>query len=267
MNELVTINNHELQVKEYNGQRVVTLREIDTVHNRLEGTARKRFNDNKQHFIDGVDFFKVKCSEVRPFFGQTQPTGFNPEADIILITESGYLMLVKSFTDDLAWAVQRQLVNSYFRVAHDPDISDLSPELRLLISLERKQKAQDLAIDAVSQKVDAIRDVVAINSQNWREDCRKLLAKVAQSRGGGSAYQAVNAEVFKMLDARAKVSLETRLTNKRRRMAYEGVCKSKIDKLTKVDVIAEDQKLIEIYTAIVKETAVRNGIQFDKEDF
>lgn len=35
--------------------------------------------------------------------------------DITLITESGYLMLVKSFTDDLAWDVQRQLVNSYFR--------------------------------------------------------------------------------------------------------------------------------------------------------
>lgn len=35
--------------------------------------------------------------------------------DITLITESGYLMLVKSFTDDLAWKVQRELVNFYFR--------------------------------------------------------------------------------------------------------------------------------------------------------
>lgn len=31
------------------------------------------------------------------------------------ITESGYLMLAKSFTDDLSWTVQRGLVNSYFR--------------------------------------------------------------------------------------------------------------------------------------------------------
>lgn len=31
------------------------------------------------------------------------------------LTESGYLLLVKSFTDDLAWNVQRQLVNSYFK--------------------------------------------------------------------------------------------------------------------------------------------------------
>ncbi len=35
--------------------------------------------------------------------------------DVTLITESGYYMLVKSFTDDLSWDVQRQLVNTYFR--------------------------------------------------------------------------------------------------------------------------------------------------------
>ena len=112
----ITINQTAVTIKEYNGQRVVTLKDIDNCHSRPDGTARKRFNDNKQHFIDGVDFYKVKCSEVRPFFGQTLPNGFNPNADITLITESGYLMLVKSFTDDLAWQVQRQLVNSYFRV-------------------------------------------------------------------------------------------------------------------------------------------------------
>lgn len=109
----------EITVKEYAGQRVVTFKDIDRVHNRPEGTARKRFNDNREHFIEDEDFFKVKCSEVRPFFGQTPPNGFNPEGDIVLITESGYLMLVKSFTDDLAWRVQRELVNCYFRAKRE----------------------------------------------------------------------------------------------------------------------------------------------------
>ena len=39
--------------------------------------------------------------------------------DIVLITESGYLMLVKSFTDDLSWDVQRELVKCYFRVKEE----------------------------------------------------------------------------------------------------------------------------------------------------
>lgn len=115
MNALtVTINETELPVKEYQGQRVVTLKEIDTVHNRPEGTARKRFNDNKKHFVEGADYFQVdQPSEIRTL-GFERPQGGTPQS-VTLITESGYLMLVKSFTDDLAWAVQRQLVNTYFR--------------------------------------------------------------------------------------------------------------------------------------------------------
>lgn len=109
MNELVKINNIDLEVKEYNGKRVVTFKEIDVVHERPDGTARKRFNDNKERFVEGEDYFNVQMSEKRTL-------GFDiPNRGLTLITESGYLMLVKSFTDDLAWEVQRQLVNTYFR--------------------------------------------------------------------------------------------------------------------------------------------------------
>ena len=131
----ITINGYELPVKDYNEQRVVTFKDIDLVHGRPEGTARKRFNDNKIHFIEGEDYFKTKLDEVRPFFGQTLPNGFNPKADIILITESGYLMLVKSFTDDLAWSVQRQLVNSYFRLKKQAKISLDVEEMKTRIKL------------------------------------------------------------------------------------------------------------------------------------
>lgn len=109
MSELIKINNQQLPIKEYNGQRVVTLKEIDTVHGRTSGTARKRFNDNRKRFIKGVDYFVRNSDEARNEYGIAAPNG------LVLITESGYLMLAKSFTDDLAWQVQRELVNSYFR--------------------------------------------------------------------------------------------------------------------------------------------------------
>lgn len=56
------------------------------------------------------------------------------------------------------------------------------------------------------------------------------------------------------------VDLKRRLVNKRRRMAEEGASKSARDKLTYVDVIAEDKKLIEGNIAIVKEMAVKYAI-------
>lgn len=110
MNELktVSINKADITVKEYQGKRVVTLKEIDLCHGRPDGTARKRFNNNKQHFIEGVDYFVRKTDEAAKEYGVIAPNG------LVLVTESGYMMLVKSFTDDLAWDVQRQLVNTYF---------------------------------------------------------------------------------------------------------------------------------------------------------
>lgn len=163
------------------------------------------------------------------------------------------------------------LAEAFLPAAANPNFTSLSPELQMFKAIfdsvaktELKQKEQDKAIEAVNQKVDGIRDVVVLNPNSWREECRKLLAKVAQARGGGGAYQEVNAEVFQLVNERARVSLETRLTNKRRRMADEGVCKSKRDKLNKVDVIADDAKLIEIYIAIVKEMAVKYGVSVGK---
>lgn len=108
MNEII-IGNVNVAIKEYQDQRVVTLKDIDTVHQRPDGTARRNFNTNKQHFIEGVDYFKIQPNEIRTV-GITSPNGGT------VVTESGYLMLVKSFTDDLSWDIQRQLVNTYFKV-------------------------------------------------------------------------------------------------------------------------------------------------------
>ena len=116
MNNLVLINNQELQVKEFNNQRVVTFKEIDQVHERTEGTAKRNFSENRKHFIENEEFFFVKASDFEQYGNRTLEI---PNRGLTFITETGYLMLVKSFTDDLAWKVQRQLVNSYFRVKEE----------------------------------------------------------------------------------------------------------------------------------------------------
>lgn len=106
MSSLVHIGNSDISVKEYNGQRVVTFKDIDMVHGRPEGTASRNFRTNKERFINGEDFFKVSSDEIRRTNIFEIPD--KATADYALITEQGYLMLVKSFTDDLAWDVQRQ---------------------------------------------------------------------------------------------------------------------------------------------------------------
>ena len=157
---------------------------------------------------------------------------------------------------------KERLIKRITEVLHYVDaeqLQDMSPQLQYMIKVEQEQKRQAQEIEAVSNRVDSIREVVALDTTSWREDTRNLINKIAQELGGGQAFQQVRAESYDLLEKRMGVSLKQRLTNKRRRMADEGVCKSKRDKLSQVDIIAEDKKLIEGYTAIVKEMAIRYG--------
>ena len=57
MTELVNVEGTELAVREYDGQRVVTFRDIDEVHRRPSGTAKNSLRRKKKHFEVGKDYF------------------------------------------------------------------------------------------------------------------------------------------------------------------------------------------------------------------
>lgn len=89
----------------------MTFKDVDRVHGRVGGTASRSFRHNRKHFIEGEDYFKICADEFRRHnLGEISNMA---QEDITLITESGYLMLAKPFTDELAWKVQQELVKCY----------------------------------------------------------------------------------------------------------------------------------------------------------
>lgn len=92
----ITINNRQLPAVEYRGQRVVTLAMIDEVHQRPDGTAGRNFRENKSRLIEGEDYFELGSDEIRRHLPDGTFSKF--AASGIVLVESGYLMLVKSFT-------------------------------------------------------------------------------------------------------------------------------------------------------------------------
>lgn len=113
MQKIIKINENSITMKEYSGQRVVTLQEVDAVHNRKSGTASYNFNYNRNHFVEGVDYFKVTKESIGGNFPVTLIKG-NPKFGRIVLTKSGYLMLVKTFNDTTSWNIQRALVDNFF---------------------------------------------------------------------------------------------------------------------------------------------------------
>lgn len=211
MNNLqtVTINNTDISVKEYNGQRVVTLKEIDQCHGRPDGTASRNFRKNREHFVEGEDYFKITSDEFRRTIGSMDKRQQN---DVTLITESGYLMLVKSFTDDLAWDVQRQLVNSYFKAekskADDTLKIQIQQErsramlinaqyrmLKLLMSKPELQKLSPVAVESLGIK--ATESIINANLGDYLPEVEKTYSATEV----GNAFGITAAKVGRIANA------------------------------------------------------------------
>ena len=109
----ILIQLKQLPTLEFNSQRLVTFSMIDTAHQRPKGTAKSAFGRHHSRFVLGRHFFELTGDVIRTqllseFFPKHTRKG-------IVITEMGYLLLVKPFQDDLSWLVQEELVNAYFR--------------------------------------------------------------------------------------------------------------------------------------------------------
>lgn len=261
---------NSIQVVENNGKRILLTAQLAELYGTTTDTITKNFNRNVDRYQEGKHYYCLQGDDLRTFRANGPidllPSNLNK---LYLWTEHGALLHAKSLGTDKAWDVYGELVDTYFRVRQPSFPSSpmtpaelIAAQANYLVQLEKRQKAQGQELVEVNSKVDNICDIITLNPTAWRDDCRRIVAKIAQARGG--AYQETNAEIFRLVDERGGASLEVRLTNKRRRMAEEGACKSKRDRLTKVDVIAEDKRLIEVYLAVVKDMAIKSGVDISE---
>lgn len=218
-NQLIKINNTDLQVKEFKGQRIVTLKDIDTLHQRPEGTAGRNFRENRKHFIKDEDYFSLKGEELKEF-KQTADFVGSTAKEIILILESGYLMIVKSLQDDLAWKVQRELVNNYFKVKENnvpinletmQGMAFLSENMAVIgqgvqalskFTVGLKEYVQD-SIQAKDSQIEQAMNLIGIRCKNTRRLISKLKDAIFNKYG-----DFVPATDIKFITAKDKVFKE-----------------------------------------------------------
>ena len=247
-------------------KKAMTVKDIAGIHGKEVKTINQAINMNRIRFKEGLDIIDLK-SVVNQIdledFGFTQ-NAINRSNNIYILSERGYAKLLKILEDDTAWEIYDQLVDNYFNMKATLDTSNLSPELQMLQGIFNAVAKQELETKRLAVQMDNITEIVALNTTDWRRDCRKLVNKMAETQGGYGAYQEIQTAIYEEVDRRAGSSLKTRLTNLRNRMAGEGVSKSKRDKTNKLDVIESDKRLKQIYLAVVKDFAIKYGVWKDQ---
>lgn len=262
-------------------QKVVTDKMIAEIHGMETRNVRARITDNIKRFKEGIDFIDLKegayqtsTLEILLKLGYTK-SAITQAEHIYLLSERGYAKLIKIMDTDLAWDIHDQLMDEYFHLREEKQqTQSISMEDIIIYQMqqskmmkEQLEQTQTVAIEAkataeqATKQMEIVKDAMLLDHDSWRKDCNNIINKVAKERGGTKeAYQQVRDEVYNLLQQRAGASLKTRVINKQDRMRREGISKSKVDKVSQIDVIAEDKRLKEIYIAVVKEMAIKYGV-------
>ena len=75
-------------------------------------------------------------------------------------------------------------------------------------------------------------------------------------------FKEIGNESYERLENRAKCNLNIRLDNRKKNMIVQGAGKTAVKKLNKLDVIAEDARLTEIYLSVIKDMAIKYDVDF-----
>lgn len=109
---VVSIGGIDVKRVTYRGEAIVTMAQVDEIHQRPEDTARRTFNENRERFEEGRDFYSLTSDEIRTMSQLGVLPARTARANVL--TERGYLKLTKPMNDDRAWEVQGDMVDVYF---------------------------------------------------------------------------------------------------------------------------------------------------------
>ncbi|MDF9412957.1 hypothetical protein E1B06_14830 [Brevibacillus laterosporus] len=149
------------------------------------------------------------------------------------------------------------LAQAFLNQRPQTQLEVLQGAINQMVEQEKRLSLVEYRMDAAEKRQEHIKEVLSLHPTEWRSKTTSMLNKISFARGGEGAFQAVRKESYDKLEERAKCKLSVRVTNIKKRMALEGIAKSKIDKVNNLDAIAEDARLTEIYLAIVKEMAIQ----------
>lgn len=216
----------------------------------------------KEHNKVLRDIRELECSEQFRLsnFGQSTYTNKQGrEMPKYLMTKDGFTLLAFGYTGSLATRFKEAYIKEFNRMQeqlHRP-----MSQLEILQASINQLVEQDKRIKALEVRQENMAQIIELNPTEWRKKVNRLISKIARKLGGDGMYEQVRNESYESLEERAHCNLSIRLTNMKKQMALEGAPKSKIKSKNKMDVIANDSRLTEIYLAIVKEMAIRYQIE------
>lgn len=202
-----------------------------------------------------VDEEDKKDAPIQGDLGGTQKMTIINESGVYALIFGSKLPNAKAFK---RWVTSEVLPSIRKTGGYVIDTS-FTPELQALIKHERMMQEQQKQIEEVQHRVDAIQDAFLLQpTEDWRKDIRVTIGKLSEHICGNySMMQELYHQAYVLLEYRAGADLEARVRNKKNRLEQNGATKTVIKNVTFLEIIEEDKRLKEIFTAILREMSAR----------
>ncbi len=174
MNDLIKINEKQIEAKEHNGEIVITAWDIAEVHEREAKEINQNFKYIQNRLTINEDYFIISRKDFESKF-LTQKFIPNNVKEIAIFTESGYLMLTKTFNDDLSWKIQRELINNYFRKKEN-----LPANLNSLDVLKHVTNVLETHDNKINTLEDKIENQITLDHGEQRRMQKAIRIRVAE---------------------------------------------------------------------------------------
>lgn len=196
------------------------------------------------------------------------------EYRMIYMNRDGFTLLAMGFTGKKALEFKLKYIQAFNemekQIKAQLDTSNLSPELQMFNQMFKSLANQEIETkqlkeqnERIENKVNGITELFSMETKDWRKEVNSVLKRIAVKQGGFVKFKEIGTESYKKLEEKARCNLDIRLENRRKNMIAQGMGKTSVKRLNKLDIISEDHRLKEIYVTVVQKMAIKYGVHED----
>lgn len=250
----------QLQVFEQNGELYTDSREVAQM---IEKEHKILLRDIRKY----IDYMGTKVNPSHFFLESSYQDAYGRNQIHYLLTKKGCDMVANKMTGEKGILFTAAYVNQFHEMEHHIKAQHYkvptSPmeALEMMFSIQKENSEQVKRIDT---EVRGIREIVSMKTKDWRNDTNRVLNRIAQTLGGGQMHKDIRTEAYQNLETKGRCKLDQRLNNRKAKALANGSSKTAVQKLSKLDVIGEEPRLIEIYISVIQKMAIKYGTSFEE---
>jgi hypothetical protein len=157
---------NDLTIIEYQGQRVLTTKQLAESYETTENSIRNNYTANKQRFLEGVAYFKLEGDELEQFKNYIRNSDIVSKnaPSLYLWTKKGCFLHAKSLGTDKAWEVYESLVDHYFLTCSLPTATNtVDPKTFQMFvqAVQQSNQTAQLCVKAIEQNTQVLTALVS----------------------------------------------------------------------------------------------------------